>query len=85
MDLVAGVKRVVVVMEHTSKHGEPKFKPKCDLPLTGADVVDMLITDLAVFARPDRKSAFQLLELAPGVELDEVRAKTAAKFEIKLK
>jgi 3-oxoacid CoA-transferase B subunit len=84
MDLVAGVKRVVVVMEHTSKHGEPKFKPTCDLPLTGADVVDMLITDLAVFARSDRNSAFRLLELAPGVTLDEVRAKTAAKFEVKL-
>src|ERR671919_153441 len=67
MDLVAGVKRVVVVMEHTSKDGAPKFKPGCELPLTGANVVDMLITDLAVFARPDRKSPFKLLERAPGV------------------
>ena len=51
MDLVAGVKRVVVVMEHTSKDGEPKFKPKCELPLTGTNVVDMVITDLAgIFA-----------------------------------
>ena len=80
MDLVAGVKRVVVVMEHTSKDGAPKFKPRCELPLTGANVVDMLITDLAVFARPDRKSPFKLLERAPGVTADEVKAKTPAKF-----
>jgi 3-oxoacid CoA-transferase subunit B len=80
MDLVAGVKRVVVVMEHTSKDGAPKFKPRCDLPLTGANVVDMVITELAVFARPDRKSPFELLELAPGVTAEEVKAKTAAKY-----
>jgi len=81
MDLVAGVKRVVVVMEHTSKDGSPKFKPKCDLPLTGAGVVDMLITDLAVFARPDRKSPFKLIELAPGVTAEEVKAKTGAPYQ----
>ena len=80
MDLVAGVKRVVVVMEHSSKDGAPKFKPRCELPLTGANVVDMLITDLAVFARPDRKSPFKLIELAPGVTADEIKAKTPAKF-----
>ncbi|HEV8332088.1 MAG TPA: 3-oxoacid CoA-transferase subunit B [Steroidobacteraceae bacterium] len=80
MDLVAGVKRVVVVMEHTSKDGSPKFKPRCELPLTGANVVDMLITDLAVFERPDRKSPFKLVERAPGVTADEVKAKTPAKF-----
>jgi 3-oxoacid CoA-transferase B subunit len=80
MDLVAGVKRVVVVMEHTAKDGAPKFKPRCELPLTGANVVDMLITDLAVFARPDRKSPFKLLECAPGVTADEIKAKTPAKF-----
>src|SRR5690349_24274815 len=80
MDLVAGVRRVVVVMEHNSKDGAPKFKPRCDLPLTGANCVDMLITDLAVFERPDRHSPFKLLELAPGVSADEVRAKTSAKF-----
>lgn len=80
MDLVAGVKRVVVVMEHTAKDGAPKFKPRCELPLTGANVVDMLITDLAVFARPDRKSPFKLVERAPGVTADEIKAKTPAKF-----
>lgn len=80
MDLVAGVKRVVVVMEHTSKDGASKFKQRCELPLTGANVVDMLITDLAVFARPDRKSPFKLLECAPGVSADEIKAKTPAKF-----
>jgi 3-oxoacid CoA-transferase, B subunit len=81
MDLVAGVKRVVVVMEHTSKDGSPKFKQQCDLPLTGAGVVDMLITDLAVFARPDRKSPFKLVELAPGVTAEEVKAKTGAPYQ----
>ena len=80
MDLVAGVKRVVVVMEHTAKDGAPKFKPRCELPLTGTNVVDMLITDLAQFGRADRHSPFRLLELAPGVTLDEVRAKTTANF-----
>jgi 3-oxoacid CoA-transferase subunit B len=80
MDLVAGVKRVVVVMEHTSKDGAAKFKPKCDLPLTGANVVDMIVTELAVFARPDRKSPFKLVELAPGVTAEEVKSKTSAKF-----
>jgi 3-oxoacid CoA-transferase subunit B len=80
MDLVAGVKRVVVVMEHTSKDGAPKFKPRCELPLTGANVVDLLITDLAVFGRPDRHSPFRLLERAPGVSADEIKAKTPAQF-----
>jgi 3-oxoacid CoA-transferase B subunit len=80
MDLVAGVKRVVVVMEHSSKDGAAKFKPKCDLPLTGANVVDMVVTELAVFARPDRKSPFKLIELAPGVTAEEVKAKTSAAF-----
>jgi 3-oxoacid CoA-transferase subunit B len=80
MDLVAGVKRVVVVMEHTARDGAPKFKPRCELPLTGANVVDMLITDLAVFGRADRHAPFRLLELAPGVTADEVRAKTTANF-----
>jgi 3-oxoacid CoA-transferase B subunit len=80
MDLVAGVKRVVVVMDHTSKDGDPKFKSRCELPLTGKNVVDMLITDLAVFSRTTRKDAFELIELAPGVTADEVRRKTPAKY-----
>lgn len=81
MDLVAGVKRVVVVMEHTAKGGAAKFKPRCELPLTGANVVDMIITDLAVFARESRASRFKLIELAPDVTLEEVRAKTTARFD----
>jgi 3-oxoacid CoA-transferase B subunit len=80
MDLVAGVKRVVVVMEHTSKEGDPKFKVRCALPLTGTNVVDMLITDLAVFSRPTRNDPFQLIETAPGVTDREVRSKTPASY-----
>jgi 3-oxoacid CoA-transferase subunit B len=80
MDLVAGVKRVVVVMDHTSKEGDPKFKARCELPLTGTNVVDMLITDLAVFSRPTRKDSFKLIDLAPGVTAEEVRRKTPANY-----
>ena len=80
MDLVAGVKRVVVVMEHTSKDGEPKFKARCELPLTGANVVDMLITDLAVFSRPSRKDPFKLIDMAPGMTSAELRRKTPANY-----
>jgi 3-oxoacid CoA-transferase B subunit len=80
MDLVAGVKRVVVVMDHTSKDGTPKFKSRCELPLTGANVVDLLITDLAVFSRPTRKEPFRLVEIAPGVTADELRRKTPAHY-----
>jgi 3-oxoacid CoA-transferase B subunit len=80
MDLVAGVKRVVVVMDHTSKDGTPKFKSRCELPLTGANVVDLLITDLAVFSRPTRNDAFRLVEIAPGVTADELRRKTPAHY-----
>ena len=80
MDLVAGVKRVVVVMEHTSKDGEPKFKPTCDLPLTATNVVDMIITDLAVFSRATRKEPFKLIELAPGLTADVIRSKTPAHY-----
>jgi 3-oxoacid CoA-transferase subunit B len=80
MDLVAGVKRVVVVMEHCAKDGSAKFKPRCELPLTGINCVDLLITDLAVFSRPDRHSPFQLQELAPGVTREQIRAKTSANY-----
>jgi 3-oxoacid CoA-transferase B subunit len=81
MDLVAGVKRVVVMMEHVAKGDAPKFKPHCELPLTGKGVVDMLITELCVFQRLGHRAPFGLIELAPGVTLDEVRAKTTAHFE----
>jgi 3-oxoacid CoA-transferase subunit B len=81
MDLVAGVKRVVVVMDHTSKDGDPKFKRHCELPLTGTNCVDMLITDLAVFSRATRTEPFKLVEMAPGVTLTEIRAKTPARFD----
>src|SRR3954462_3021790 len=66
MDLVAGVKKIIVVMEHTSKNGDAKIIPQCTLPLTGKNVVDMIITDLAVFQRPDHDSRFRLVETAPG-------------------
>ncbi|PXA98808.1 succinyl-CoA--3-ketoacid-CoA transferase [Nostoc sp. 3335mG] len=81
MDLVAGVKKIIVVMEHSSKNGDPKFIPECSLPLTGRNVVDMIITDLAVFQRPDHDSPFRLIELAPGVTEEEVAAKTTARYE----
>lgn len=81
MDLVAGVKRVVVMMEHVAKGNAPKFKPHCELPLTGKGVVDMLITDLCVFQRLGHRAPFGLIELAPDVALDEIRAKTTAHFE----
>ena len=80
MDLVAGVKRVVVVMEHSAKDGSPKFKPSCELPLTGTNVVDLLITEIAVFARESRQAPFRLIETAPGVSGEEVRAKTPARY-----
>jgi 3-oxoacid CoA-transferase B subunit len=84
MDLVAGVREVIVVMEHVSKDGTPKFKPQCELPLTGAGVVDMLITDLAVFRRPDRRGGFELIELAPGVTEAQVRERTSAQYRTAL-
>jgi len=81
MDLVAGVKKIIVVMEHCAKDGSPKFIPECTLPLTGRNVVDMVITDLCVFQRPDHASPFKLIELAPGVTAEEVAAKTTAHYE----
>ena len=80
MDLVAGVKKIIVVMEHNAKDGSPKFIPECTLPLTGKNVVDMIITDLAVFKRDDHDSPFRLIELAPGVTAEEVAEKTTAHY-----
>jgi len=80
MDLVAGVKKIVVVMEHTNKAGESKILKTCDLPLTGTQCVDMIISDLAVFTLERGKPGLTLVELAPGVTLDEVKAKTKAAF-----
>ncbi|WP_427963782.1 CoA transferase subunit B [Altererythrobacter sp.] len=84
MDLVAGVKKIIVVMDHNAKDGSPKFIPECTLPLTGTNVIDMIITDLAVFQRPDHDSPFRLIELAPGVTAEEVAEKTTAKYEAAL-
>ncbi|PVX30247.1 CoA transferase subunit B [Sphingomonas pokkalii] len=84
MDLVAGVKKIIVVMEHNAKDGSPKFIPACTLPLTGKNVVDMIITDLAVFQRVDHASPFRLIELAPGVTAEEVAAKTTASYAVAL-
>ena len=84
MDLVAGVKRVVVVMEHTEKTGAPKLLNACTLPLTGAAVVDLVITDLGVFDVSRGKAPLTLRELAPGVTLEEIKAKTEATFEAAL-
>ncbi len=81
MDLVAGVKKIIVVMEHVSKDGSPKFIPACTLPLTGKNVVDMIITDLAVFQRANHMTPFRLVELAPGVTAEEVREKTTAAYD----
>ena len=79
MDLVAGVKRVVVVMEHAAKDGSPKLLKKCGLPLTGVRVVDRVISDLGVFDIDKKgEGGLTLLEMAPGVTLDEIRAKTEA-------
>ena len=85
MDLVAGVKRVVVVMEHSAKDGAKLLK-QCNLPLTGERVVDMVVTDLAVFTIDKHgKDGMALIELADGVTLDEVKSKTEAEFRVALK
>ncbi|MAJ62985.1 MAG: succinyl-CoA--3-ketoacid-CoA transferase [Alphaproteobacteria bacterium] len=80
MDLVAGVKRVVVVMDHNAKDGSPKLLKACDLPLTGAGCVDMIITDLGVFTIDEK--GMTLIELAPDVTVDEIREKTEADFTV---
>ena len=78
MDLVAGVKRCIALFDHTNKRGESKFLKACTLPLTGQSCIDMVITNLGVFSRETKSSPFKLIELAPGVALDQVRASTEA-------
>ena len=80
MDLVAGVKRVVVVMDHVSKNGTPKILPECSLPLTGMACVDLIITDLAVIACD--KPGLLLIECAPGTSIDDIRPMTGAPLTV---
>jgi 3-oxoacid CoA-transferase len=85
MDLVAGVRRVVAVMEHTAKDGTPKVLPACTLPVTGLGVVNVIITDLAVFdVKPGGGLVLREI-MAPGATLEDVRVKTAAGFEVDLR
>ena len=80
MDLVAGVKRVVVVMEHCAKDGSPKIRERCELPLTGKGVVDLIITNLAIFAVDKEQGGLTLIELAEGVSIPEVAQATGCRF-----
>ncbi|MGI9013487.1 MAG: 3-oxoacid CoA-transferase subunit B [Phycisphaerales bacterium] len=80
MDLVAGVEKVVVTMDHTNKRGEVKLIPECTLPLTGRHCIDMLITDLCVMMMNENERLFEVKEVAPGVNIDEIAAKTTARF-----
>jgi 3-oxoacid CoA-transferase subunit B len=80
MDLVAGVKRIIVVMEHAAKDRAPKILDRCTLPLTGAGVVDLIVTDLCVMACDKKRGGLTLIELAPNVTLNDVSAKTSVGF-----
>ena len=84
MDLVAGVKKIIVVMDHTAKDGSAKFIPECTLPLTGTGVVDMIITNLGVFQRAEKGAPFRLIEMAPGVTEEDIAASTTASYEVAL-
>ena len=85
MDLVAGVRRVVAVMEHCAKDGSPKILPQCSLPITGKGVVSLIITDLCVFEVKPQGGGLVLIELHPGVALDDVKARTGAPFAVALR
>jgi 3-oxoacid CoA-transferase subunit B len=85
MDLVAGVRRVIAVMEHCTRDGTPKFKPRCELPLTGRCVVDLLITDLGVFERSGRAAPFELIEMAPDVGAAQLHERTTAAYRSSLR
>jgi len=80
MDLVAGVRKVIVTMDHISKDGTPKLRRACDMPLTGRGVVAMVITDLCVLAREESAERFRLVELAPGISLERLLAVTEARI-----
>ena len=82
MDLVAGVKKVLVIMDHNAKDGTAKLVKQCDLPLTGTRVVHMVVSELGVFTIENEK--LQLVDLAPGVSIEEIKAKTAADFTVAL-
>jgi 3-oxoacid CoA-transferase subunit B len=82
MDLVANVKRVVIIMEHVAKDGSPKLVDKCTLPLTGISVVDRVITDLGIFDFQDNN--LYLIKKADNVSIDEIKAKTTARFEVRI-
>ena len=82
MDLVAGVKKVIVMMDHVTKKGQAKLIPECTLPLTGRRCVDMIITDLCVLVmEPDRRR-FTLTELAPGEAIESVRSRTSGEIDV---
>jgi 3-oxoacid CoA-transferase len=81
MDLVSGVKKIVIMMDHVAKDGSPKIMKECTLPLTGKNVVDMIVTELGVFS-VDPKQGITLLELAPGATLDDVKSKTGCPVKI---
>ena len=85
MDLVAGARRVVVAMEHTTREGAAKILKKCTLPLTGANVVDLVITDLGVFSIDRHGGGMALIEVAPGVTMDEIKSKTEASYRVEVK